>query len=97
MGTLLPQQVIKALPTAAQSEILGKAFFPNLLTGPFKDGLVIAFWISAALALVAAVVSFMRGERVIYGASEEGQNEPVPITGPEEEETPVEEKVKQDD
>ncbi|MGA2977124.1 MAG: MFS transporter [Spirochaetia bacterium] len=67
MATLLPEQVIKALPSARQALILGKQYFPNLISGPFKSGLAIAFSISAVLSVIAALASLMRGKRVIYG------------------------------
>ncbi len=70
MGTLLPQQIIHSLSPAGQAEILGKSFFPNLLSGPFKSGLAIAFIISALLAVGAALASVLRGKRVFY--EEEG-------------------------
>lgn len=70
LGTLLPASIVKALPAASQVEILGKEFFPNLISGPFKSGLAIAFAISAGLSVVAALVSLMRGERVIFSGEE---------------------------
>jgi MFS family permease len=76
MQTLLPPQVLQALPPADQSIILGKTFFPNLISGPFKSGLAIAFLISAGFALVAAIASFLRGRRVIYDARSSAQAEP---------------------
>ncbi len=65
MGTLLPAQVVKQLPASTQAEILGKTYFPNLISGPFESGLRIAFSISAALAVIAALASFLRGKRYI--------------------------------
>jgi MFS family permease len=76
LATLLPAQVIKALPPAAQANLLGKSFFPNLISTPFKSGLAIAFSISVAFAIIAAIVSLMRGQRVVYDAEE---NAPVGI------------------
>ncbi len=77
MGTLLPAQVVKSLPAANQAEILGKAFFPNLISGPFKNGLVIAFLISAVLCAAAALVSLMRGDIVIYETKSRVEPSPV--------------------
>ncbi len=70
MGTLLPPQIIQALSPVNQAEILGKTFFPGLLSSPFKSGLVIAFVISAILSIIAALASLMRGGRVVYDADE---------------------------
>jgi len=66
MGTLLPPAVIQAMPAAAQADVLGKSFFPNLLAGPFSTGLGIAFSISAVLSVFAALASLMRGKHVAH-------------------------------
>lgn len=75
IGTLLPQQVINALPAASRANLLGTEFFPNLISGPFRDGLVVAFSISAVLSVIAVLVSLMRGQRVLY------QEEPADAAG----------------
>jgi hypothetical protein len=72
MGTLLPPAVVQAMPAAAQAEVLGKSFFPNLLAGPFASGLGIAFTISAALSLLAALASLLRGRRVVHPVQSTG-------------------------
>jgi hypothetical protein len=66
LGTLLPPQVLKALPAAAQAHLLGKTFFPSLIAGPFEQGLRVAFSISAALSVLAALASLLRGKRYIH-------------------------------
>jgi MFS family permease len=73
LATLLPHQLLSALPQASQQAILGKTFWPELISDPLKAGLGLAFAISAALALIAALASFMRGRRVIYEANTPGQ------------------------
>lgn len=75
LGLLLPAQVVKALPAAHQALILGEEYFANLISDPFKSGLVIAFLFSAVLSVIAALVSLMRGKRVIYTASESSPEE----------------------
>jgi MFS family permease len=67
MGTLLPPQVLQAVPAATQTLVLGKEFFPQLISEPFQQGLRIAFAISTVLSLAAALASVLRGQRVIYG------------------------------
>ena len=69
LGSLLPAQIVQALPADHRALILGKEYFPNLISTPFKSGLVIAFLISTVLAVGAALVSWMQGKRVIYTAS----------------------------
>ena len=70
LGTLLPQQVLHTLPATAQAQLLGRTFFPGLIAGPFEQGLRIAFWISAALSIGAALASLLRGKRYIHGMEE---------------------------
>ena len=65
LRTLLPPQVIQGLSAAAQANILGKAFFPNLISGSFEVGLRVAFVISAVLSIMAALASLLRGKRYI--------------------------------
>jgi hypothetical protein len=65
LGTLLPHQVIQSLSAAARANILGKGFFPTLLSGPFEVGLRVAFLISAVLSVLAALASLLRGKRYI--------------------------------
>ncbi len=66
MGTLLPAQLLHALPAAAQTQILGTTFFPSLLASPFEQGLRIAFSLSAILSILAALASLLRGKRYIH-------------------------------
>jgi hypothetical protein len=70
IATLLPAQVTAALPAASRAVLLGQQFFPNLISGPFRDGLVVAFSISTALSVIAVPVSLMRGARVLYQPEE---------------------------
>jgi len=77
MQTLLPPQVVAALPAATQAEVLGKVFFPQLISGPFQQGLSVAFVISAALAVLAAIASLLRGKRYIHDDAANTTAEPV--------------------
>jgi EmrB/QacA subfamily drug resistance transporter len=70
MGTLLPPAVLHALPAANQAHLLGKSFFPNVITSPFLLGLHIAFYLSATICLIAALASVLRGKRYVYGGSQ---------------------------
>jgi MFS family permease len=56
---LLGPRVLGALPAANAHTLTGRQFFPNLIAGPFHDGLVIVFWLAIAMALVAAAVSLL--------------------------------------
>jgi EmrB/QacA subfamily drug resistance transporter len=65
MATLLPPAVLHSLPAAHQATLLGKSFFPNLISNPFMIGLHAVFYLSAALCAIAAVASLLRGQRYI--------------------------------
>jgi hypothetical protein len=66
MATLIPHSVLAALPAATQTTLLSPTFFPQLLAGPFHDGLQIAFTVCVVLSLGAAAASWMRGRRYIH-------------------------------
>ncbi|GHO83826.1 MFS transporter [Dictyobacter formicarum] len=70
MQTMLPPTVLHSLPQASQNHLLSKSFFPNLISGPFVDGLHIAFYIAAAMCLVAGCVSLIRAQRAQVSPSE---------------------------
>lgn len=53
--------VLGHLSTAQQQALTGHEFFPDLLSGPFHDGLVIVFVASIGLSICAAVASLLRG------------------------------------
>ena len=65
VATLLPPQVLHALPTAQAAILTGKTFFPALISGPFQHGLTIVFSAAAGMALVAAAASWLRGGRYV--------------------------------
>ncbi|HEY6542911.1 MAG TPA: MFS transporter [Ktedonobacteraceae bacterium] len=67
IGELIKPQVLQAIAPAHRAVLLGKTFFPNLIATPFMESLHAVFYISAALCLIGATVSLMRGKRVIYG------------------------------
>jgi MFS family permease len=67
IGELLPPAVLHAISPAQQAILLGKTFFPNLIAIPFMESLHAVFYISAALCLIGAAASLLRGKRVIYG------------------------------
>jgi MFS family permease len=51
------------LPEHNVAVLTGHRFFPELVSGPFHHGLVIVFSAAAAMAVVAAIASFLRGPR----------------------------------
>ncbi len=66
MASLIPAQVLHALPASQAAVITGKTFFPHLIEGPFQAGLTIVFVAAAIMALVAAGASWMRGTRYVH-------------------------------
>ncbi|HET8521672.1 MAG TPA: hypothetical protein VFL82_00470, partial [Thermomicrobiales bacterium] len=66
LGTLLSPNVLQHLSAATRATVLGKQFFPTLLSGPFGSGLTIAFIVSAICCVGAAVLSLLRGKPVIH-------------------------------
>lgn len=68
MATLVPPQVLQRLPQANQALLLSKSFFPNLIAHPVLMGLHTVFYLSAAMCLIAAVASLLRGKRSIQDA-----------------------------
>jgi MFS family permease len=59
--------VLAQLPKTQAANLTGKTFFPHLISGPFKHGLVIAFSASLIMCLVAAAASWLRGKRYVHG------------------------------
>jgi MFS family permease len=66
---LLPPAVFNHLTQAQAARLTGHSFFPRLVSAPFATGLHYAFDFAAAMSLIAAVASFMRGKRYVYGES----------------------------
>lgn len=61
--------VLPTLTDAQQATLTGRSFFPELLSGPFHDGLVVVFTVSIALSVCAAVASALRGPRNTQAAN----------------------------
>ncbi|MFZ0216703.1 MAG: MFS transporter [Candidatus Dormiibacterota bacterium] len=72
LGSVLPQ-----LSSTQAAYLTGHAFFPNLISGPFMQGLREAFDFAMAASVLAAVASWLRGGKYHY---EEGAELRSPIT-----------------
>jgi MFS family permease len=66
MKELLGPRLLGALPHAKAAYITGKTFFPNLIQGPFKHGLVIVFGAAVLMSLIAAAASWLRGGYYVH-------------------------------
>ncbi|HEY2552401.1 MAG TPA: MFS transporter [Streptosporangiaceae bacterium] len=65
--------VLSTLPAGASRVLTGRAFFPQLISGPVHHGLVVVFIVAAALAAVAALASLLRGGRYIHPGAEDAR------------------------
>ncbi len=66
MASLLPPSVLNALPPDQAAILTGKDFFPQLISGPFQQGLTIVFVTAASMAVIAAAASALRGGRYVH-------------------------------
>ncbi|WP_372515897.1 MFS transporter [Streptantibioticus silvisoli] len=71
---------LSSLPDKGAS-ITGKSFFPHLISGPFHQGLVIAFWFAVAACVVAAVASMLTGRSKPAAAVESLGSELAAVSG----------------
>jgi MFS family permease len=62
---LAPSGVLATLPPANQQTLTGREFFPDLISGPFHQGLVVVFAVAAGLSVLAGLASLMRGGRYV--------------------------------
>ena len=65
---LAPSGVLATLPAHNAAVLTGNQFFPHLISGPFHHGLIIVFTAAAAMSLVGAGVSLLRGGQFYYDA-----------------------------
>ncbi|MFI5036652.1 MAG: MFS transporter [Acidimicrobiales bacterium] len=63
--TLLGARVLAESGVHA-SVLLGRGFFPGLISGPFAHGLHLAFLAAASMCLAGAVVSWLRGPNPVH-------------------------------
>jgi MFS family permease len=63
---LAPTGVLPQLSAAHAATLTGKHFFPELISGPFHDGLVVVFVAAAIMSLIAAVASALRGAKYLH-------------------------------
>ncbi|HEX2913887.1 MAG TPA: MFS transporter [Chloroflexia bacterium] len=80
MESILSPATLQALAPAARDNLLGTHFFPSIIGDPFMESLRAVFWFSAALALVAGILSFMRGKTFVYEENENKQPTPESAT-----------------
>jgi EmrB/QacA subfamily drug resistance transporter len=64
--TLLGPNVLQQLPSGHAAYLTGRGFFPALISGPFSDGLTVAFGFAIATCLIAAIASLLQGRKYVY-------------------------------
>ena len=67
---LLGPHLLANLPAGHAIYVTGRQFFPHLITGPFHDGLGVAFAFAIAASLIAAVASLLTGRRRLGAPAE---------------------------
>jgi MFS family permease len=60
---LLGPRVLGHLPPANAHTLTGRQFFPNLISGPFHDGLVVVFSLAIVMSLIAAATCLVRNKQ----------------------------------
>src|SRR3954451_4529839 len=68
--SLLGSHVLVQLRPADAHYLTGHTFFPSLISGPFHDGLVVAFAFAIAACLIAAAASWFMGEKFVHADDE---------------------------
>jgi MFS family permease len=63
---LLGPHVLGALASLDARTLVSKAFFPSLISQPFKDGIVYVLLFAAAMCLIAALASWLRGGKFVH-------------------------------
>jgi MFS family permease len=66
IGNLLGPHVLAQVSSHNAAVLTSRGFFPQVISGPFRDGLHLALLTMIAAYLVAAFASFMRGGRFVY-------------------------------
>ena len=74
LGTLIPSNILTALPAQQAATITSRAFFPQLIAGAFHHGLVQVLIFSIVLCLIAAAASWLAGGKYFYHEEDEQYN-----------------------
>jgi MFS family permease len=85
--------LLSHLSPAHAAYVIGREFFPHLITGPFHDGIGVAFGFAIAMCVVAAIASALTGRRKagaheslgseLAGVAAEGGVEPSELVVPD--------------
>jgi MFS family permease len=67
-----PSGTLDALPRANADTLTGTQFFPHLISGPFHDGLIVVFGAAAAMMVLGALFSMLRGADYVHQDGDDG-------------------------
>ncbi|MGJ4844970.1 MFS transporter [Leifsonia sp. Le1] len=81
IASLLGPTGVLSSPHVDAATLTGKEFFPQLISGPFHDGLVVVFIAAAIMSIIGAIASFAGGGKYVHeekiaesrAVSEEGE------------------------
>jgi MFS family permease len=80
--SLLGEHTLSQLSPANSHYLTGHTFFPSLISGPFHDGLIVAFAFAIVACLVAAAASWFMGEKFV-NADDQHEETPLDFGQPE--------------
>ncbi|MEY9953970.1 MFS transporter [Leifsonia sp. EB34] len=66
IASLLGPTGLLQSPHVDAATLTGKEFFPQLISGPFHDGLVVVFIAAAVMSLIGAIASFLGGSKYVH-------------------------------
>ncbi len=70
LKTLLGPSVLNSLKPGTAAHLTSKEYFPQIIAGPFKHGLVIVLSFAIGACLIAAIASWLRGGKYIHQEDE---------------------------
>ncbi|NMH99547.1 MFS transporter [Pseudonocardia acidicola] len=76
--TLLGPGVLAGLSPQQAQFLTGRTFFPELISGPFADGLTLALGFAATACLIAGIASALRGGKYLHQEAEAATPDPAP-------------------
>ncbi|CAN5149110.1 MFS transporter [soil metagenome] len=74
---LQPTGQLSTLSPTDVAALTGKDFFPQLISGPFHDGLVVVFVAAAIMSFVGAAASLARGKKYVHQEDAPATAEPI--------------------
>src|SRR6266545_1361332 len=65
-----PSGTLDTLPRGSADTLTGKQFFPHLISGPFHHGLIVVFGVAAAMMVLGALFSLLRGATYVHSETD---------------------------